>query len=521
VVIFCLLYNLLGTTFFFILFEIAFFLLFLKIGAYCPEIWILQISVIFNYIISIYSAINSGKSPILKIIKVITTVFMIIIFFGLLLIIVVFFEALNTLKTVLGGLTGYYLLKIILILKYNKINEVKIKIKALAIIGLIFFTFNSTMLFISLTPQTIEIKPKTNPEIIFWCGSSQLPDEPEILDICRRYNIAFMPTIREKDIGNVEYMEAYKRLIDNEINLHFAIGGNSQFFAHIDNAYEFPAIYKNISQWFTSEGIMDSPYISSFSIDAEPPHELTDVIQNNGIVDSLDYGYENYPTKKAIDEATEALKEFIQLIKDDRKICGMIQGSRFLDNIDQDGDVSYFMRNVHSLALKWDFTITMLYRTNRFQFDETDDEPPEFLIKAVSIFYGALIEGTKFTTSELSFYQNVALEENSKESFIKEHYIFIGNFKKEFEDTKYIKDKQFLMDFDICRHFKNEKVFFYDLKGFLSHYGWEGIEELGKYAQEKGISYLEYSTYKSVTFMTFYCGLIIIDILISLEKDLV
>ena len=76
------------------------------------------------------------------------------------------------------------------------------------------------------------------------------------------------------------------------------------------------------------------------------------------------------------------------------------------------------------------------------------------------------------------------------------------------------------MDFDICRHFKNEKVFLYDLKGFLSHYGWEGIEELGEYAQEKSISYLEYSTYKSVTFLTFYCGLIIINILISLEKDL-
>ena len=212
--------------------------------------------------------------------------------------------------------------------------------------------------------------------------------------------------------------------------------------------------------------------------------------------------------------------EFNELIEEDGKECGMIQGSRFLDNADQDGDISLFLRNVYSLPIKWDFKITMLYRTNRLQFDENDDEPPEFFIKSVSIFYGALIEGTKFTTSELSFYQNVALEENSDDDLAKEHYIFIGNFKKEFEDTTYIKDKQFFKDFDICRHFKNEKVFFYDLKGFLSHYGWEGIEELVEYAQQKEKSYLEYSTYKSLTFLAFYCGLIILDIVITLEKDL-
>ncbi|MFX1452020.1 MAG: hypothetical protein ACFFCM_14375, partial [Promethearchaeota archaeon] len=331
---------------------------------------------------------------------------------------------------------------------------------------------------------------------------------------------AFMPTIREKDIGNAEFMEAYKNMIANKINLHFAIGGNSEFFAHIDNAEEFPTIYRSIRQWFINESIMDSPYIISFSIDAEPPDELTDSIQDKDLLETLYNGYNNYPNQKEINEATDALREFKELIEEDGKECGMIQGSSFLDNADQDGDVSLFLRNVYSLPIQWDFKVTMLYRTNRLQFDESDDEPPEFFIKSVSIFYGALIEGTKFTTSELSFYQNVALEENSGDNFAKEHYIFIGNFKKEFEDTTYIKNKQYFMDFDICRHFKNERVFFYDLKGFLSHYGWEGIDELGKYAQQKGISYLEYSTYKSLTFLTFYCGLIIIDIFVSLEKDL-
>ena len=63
-------------------------------------------------------------------------------------------------------------------------------------------------------------------------------------------------------------------------------------------------------------------------------------------------------------------------------------------------------------------------------------------------------------------------------------------------------------------------MFFYDLKGFLSHYGWEGIKELGIHAQQKDKSYLEYTTYKSVTFLTFYCGLLVIDIIASLENDL-
>ncbi len=265
---------------------------------------------------------------------------------------------------------------------------------------------------------------------------------------------------------------------------------------------------------------MDSPYITSFSIDAEPPDKFTDTTHNNDFMNVLDYGYENYPTQKEIEEATNALKKFTELIKDDGKKYGMIQGSRFLDNADQDGDISLFMRNIYSLPIEWDFTVTMLYRTNRLQYDETDDQPPEFYLKSVSIFYGAVIEGTKFTTSELSFYQNVALEQNSEDDHAKEHYIFIGNFKKEFKDTKYIKEKQYFKDLDICRHFRHEKVFFYDLKGYLSHYGWEGIEKLGIYAQQRSKSYLEYSTYKSMTFLSFYCGLIIIDISISLERDL-
>ena len=519
-IVFSALFRLIGITFFLIIFEFAFFYLLTKIGHEFYEIWILQVYVAGTGALFIYSTLNSSKSTILKFFKIITSLLMLIMIGAVFIIVLIWFESLITLKALFGGLLIYYTINTILFIKSNEVKGSEIKLKTLALIGLIFFSFTGTLFFISMTPRTIEIKPKTEPEIIFWVGSSQLPDDPVNLDICKKYNIAFMPTIREKDVGNAEYMEAYKNIIAHEINLYFAIGGNSEFFAHIDNAKEYPSIYKSIRQWFINESIMDSQYVTSFSIDAEPPDEITDSIQDKKLLDTLDYGYEHYPSQEEINEATDALEEFTALIKDDGKTYGMIQGSQFLDNADRDGDVSLFMRNVYSLPIEWDFTITMLYRTNRLQFDESDDEPPEFFIKSVSIFYGALIEGTKFTTSELSFYHNVALEENSEDDYARERYIFIGNFKKEFEDTKYIKDKQFFSDFDICRHFKNDKVFFYDLKGFLSHYGWEGIEELGRYALQKEKTYLKYSTYKSLTFLTFYCGLIIIDIFASFEKDL-
>ena len=113
------------------------------------------------------------------------------------------------------------------------------------------------------------------------------------------------------------------------------------------------------------------------------------------------------------------------------------------------------------------------------------------------------------------------MEENSNDDLAKEHYIFVGNFKREYKRTTYITENQFYKDLDICRHFGNDKVFFYDLKGFLYHYGWEGVEQLGQYNQNEKVSYVEYKNYKSITFLTFYCGLILIDMFASLENDLV
>ena len=513
-------FRLIVVTFILIIFEISFFFLLSKIGADFYEIWILQASALIAYAHFIYGTIIPIRSLFMKFIKLILKLIMLMVSVVLFLMVFLFFESLTTLKLILGSLIGFYTVDAILFIKFNKKKIPKKKFKTVAIIGLIFFSCTGITIFLSLTPRTIEINPKTEPELIFWCGSSQLPDDPETLEMCKKYNIAFMPTIRHSDVLNAEYMGKYKNITSYGINLYFTIGGDSCFFANLNNAKEFPSIYRQIREWFLNESILKNEHIKAFCVDAEPPKDYRENMDKEKIIESIDYGIQNYPTKKEIREATKALKEFNEMVNEDGKKSGIIRPAQLLDDADNDADLSLFRRNIFNLDNKYDFSISMLYRTNRIQFDESDDEPPEFIVKSLSLCFGAVTEGTKFTTSELSFYQNVALEENSEDILAKEHYIFIGNFKREFKDTEYIKGKYYFKDLDICRHFKNDKVFIYDLKGFLSHYGWEGVKELGEYAQQKDKSYLDYTTYKSLTFLAFYCGLIIIDIIASLEEDL-
>ncbi|MFX0070957.1 MAG: hypothetical protein ACFFAO_07700, partial [Candidatus Hermodarchaeota archaeon] len=430
-------YRLASATVLCLILEIALFFLNCMTNFIFYEIWILQLSIISNYIFLVYNTLKSNNSTILRLLKIINSILMIILSLILYILVSIKFKSLTTLKILLNIALIYYVIKIVLIARNQKRIGTSIKLKNLAIIYLFFSSFNGALSLISLSTRTIEIKPTTEPELIFWTSSSQLPNDTNNLEMCKKYNIGFMPTIRENDVGNAEYMELYKKAIDHEINLYFVIGGNSEFFAHIDNTHEFSGIYLNISQWLKSEGIMSSPFVKSFSIDAEPPKEITELIHNKELVKILDYGYKNYPSRKEINYATKVLKDFTKLVENDGKEFGMIQGSRFLDNCDQDGDISLFLRNIHSLPIKWEYTITMFYRTNRLQYDETDDDLPEFYMKTLPIFYGAIIEGTKFTISELSFFQNVALEENSKDNLAKERYIFVGNFKREFKNTKY------------------------------------------------------------------------------------
>ncbi|MHA1492364.1 MAG: hypothetical protein ACTSRI_22260, partial [Promethearchaeota archaeon] len=90
----------------------------------------------------------------------------------------------------------------------------------------------------------------------------------------------------------------------------------------------------------------------------------------------------------------------------------------------------------------------MMYRLNHLS--ETDSDTINTTFRT---FYGAEIEGTMFTISRLFFYQNIGLEQDARSSSSSDHYIFVGDFARNFKNARYIKEKEFLADFDICRHF--------------------------------------------------------------------
>ena len=512
--------RIMGGTFFFVVLESAFVGLLNAIGTTFYEIWILEISLIVQYAIFVYTTYRAGKSRILKIFKIMTSIFMLFLVSSLVLIIVTYFESLITLLIVLNLLIIYYVINIVLFVKSTWPIESTTKIKAFLLICLTISSSFGSSVLIYFLPNTIEIQPKSEPEIVFLCGSGELPTNRDILEMCKEYNIGFMPTIRDYIVGNDLYMQTYKKVVTQGINLYFLLGGNSNFYAYVDNAEEFPAIYKNISRWFVEEGLMDNQHVRSFSVDAETPVEMLEKIIGDNVSDSILFGYNNYPTLEEIEKATNAYVEFTDLIRRDGKKCGMVHAAKYLDPVDNDGDLSLFARNIYSLDINWNFTIPMIYRTNYFRESDITVIPPMYLEISTRLFYGATIDGTRFTISDLSFYQIVNMEQNSKSINSENQYIVIGNFEKGFKNTKYIQEKEYLKDFDICRHFNKEKVFFYDLQGFLYHYGWEGIKELGRHNQQKNTTYLNYDNYKSFAFLTLYFALILVDIFAFFEREL-
>ena len=502
-------------TSFLFLFEFAFFSLLLKMeNANFSEFWILQILIFSIFALCIICSYQS------RLFRIGFSIFVLIFSIIISIISLICLKSLLTLKLILGALIAYSLIIIIYSIRSHNSSLSKIKTKPIAIILLIISSSLGITAIVSFSSNKIEIDPKSEPEIIFWCGSNQLPDEPDILEMCKEYNIGFMPTIRSIMLGNDEYIQKYKNITAYGINLYFCIGGDSGFFANIDNAHEFPIIYEEIREWFINESILSSPYIKSFCVDAEPPKEFSSNMDKEKILDSMEYGSKNYPTRKEIELSTEAMKEFKESVERDGKKCGMIRASQLLDSSDGDDDLSLFARNIYNLDVDWDYTITMLYRTNRLQDDESQTEPSRLYTKSLSILFGSMVEGTKITNSELNFYQNVALEQSPGDTKAKHQYIFIGNFDRDFKETEYIKEKKYKKDLDICRHFNEKKVFFYYLKGFVRNYGWEGIEELGRHNQQKDKWYLIYKNNNSITFFLFYCGLIFIDIFVFFEKDL-
>jgi hypothetical protein len=74
-----------------------------------------------------------------------------------------------------------------------------------------------------------------------------------------------------------------------------------------------------------------------------------------------------------------------------------------------------------------------------------------------------------------------------------------------------MKDKEYLNDLDICRHFGTEKVFLYNYKNFIDNYGVNELINLGKHNQQKKSWKLEYRGTELQFNIMFYLALAFLD----------
>lgn len=507
-----------GLTAMLIVFEITFFSLLQRLWyAEKYEIWALQLIAIGSYVTILYVTAYS------KLMRLLYLVFQL----GascLLLGAVLWINALWSLKGILGISIAFDVLGIVCSLKSKGTVLSKVKARGLLLVLLVSSLCVLSASILIYSPKQIEIDPQTEPELIFWCGPSQLPNETDVLEMCRDYKIGFASTIRNRTVGDTDLMDRFKTVLDNEVSLHFAIGVNDGFYATVGTVGDLPQTYKNIRDWFATEGILDNPYLKSFCLDAETPHEYVDEMNGKGPIDSINYAIDHYPTDEEVKESEEDLQEFVDAVRGDGKKAGLIIMGANLDSIDGDGDISLLFRNVYSLDVEWDYTVSMLYRTNRYLDADEDESSAEDLAGAFfDAFVGTYTEGTKFTTSPHSFYQNVAtLQQQGDVQVDPDHQrVFVGNFKVEFEETDYIKNKEYQKDLDICRHFGEEEVWFYELGGFKYHYGgWDALKEIGEYNQQHDKWDLEYTSDDNINMVVSYGVIILFDFFAKFDEDL-
>ena len=260
------------------------------------------------------------------------------------------------------SLLGNYLsLKFV---KSNKNKEKKSKRNKVHIMSILILSslYIGSIWYLTFPEKKITIKPETNPELIFWTDPYDLPDDENIYAICKRYNIGFMPAINPRTLNKSSLMDKYKMAINHGVNLYFSLLTSEDPFINLDNTKEFVPLYKKFKEWFKDEGIFDSSFVKSFVVDAEPPGEYIEKVREKPLVYSINYLIDNFPTKEEIKEATENVGDLVEEIRADGKEAGIIRITPYLDELDGDGDIELFIRNIYSLDIIWDFSITMIYR---------------------------------------------------------------------------------------------------------------------------------------------------------------
>jgi len=399
--------------------------------------------------------------------------------------------------------------------KRKKSRKYKIRVFLILILSslAIVSIFNLT-----IPENKITIKPKTNPELIFWTDPYDLPDKESIYELCRTYNIGFMPAINARTLNKSGLMDKYKLAISHGVNLYFSLLTTENPFINMDNTDEYLPLYEKFKQWFIEEGIFESSFVKAFVVDAEPPVRYTKEIREKSLVSSINYFIDDYPTKEEIKKARENVEGLVEEIRSDGKEAGIIRITPYLDELDGDGDMELFIRNIYSLDVVWDFSITMIYRVGAaiVSMGDSVEDISENVKKNV---FGQIKDEKINILSAYNFYHRVGMcKEKSGRIRADNHYVFIGTLKKIFNDTDYMDDKEYLDDLDICRHFSKEKVFLYNYDNFISNYGEAELINLGKHNQQRDSWELEYLAVEVQINVIFYLALAFLDRLLYLEQ---
>lgn len=506
-----------GMTVILVIFEMVFFVLLYRMWyAGKHELWALQVMVIMGYVITLYL---TGHSKIIRIIYFFIMLIVECIFLGILIL----FSGLWSFKIILGVSLVFNILGLITSFKSKGGVFTKVKAKSIGIIILISSGCVISASLLLYLPKKITIGPTSEPELVFWCGTTQLPTDEYALKMCQKYGISFVATIRKSYVNNTKYMNHYKYILNHSINLRLCIG-LTQFFTYLGNAHELPDTYQAIRNWFACEGILNNVHLQGFCVDAEIPQHYIDTIKNMGLTDAYNYLSDNFPTQQEIDRDEKALQDFVKMVRGDGKKVGIVRLGHILDSSDQDGDMSLLFRNIYSLNVKWDYSVAMLYRTQQCMGLGSEQNLGEgSMTFFYESFFGTITNGSKCITSIHSFYQNVAMEQQPGITNVdpNNQYIFIGDFDREYGETNYIKNKGWKKDLDVCRHFGEKEVWFYLLDGFKHHYGgWDSLGEVGRHnKQHKGWS-MDYTSEDNVKLLLSYGAFIIMDIFAKYGDDL-
>lgn len=415
------------------------------------------------------------------------------------------------------GILGSYLSLKFTRKKKNKEKKSKRKKTRIFLILILISLSIGSIWNLSVPEKKILIKPKTNPELIFWSDPYDLPDDENIYALCKQYNIGFMPAMNSRTLNKSGLMDKYKMAIAHGVNLYFGLLTSGDPFMNMDTTEEYLPLYERFKEWFIDEGIFESTFVKAFVVDAEPPFRYIEEVRERSIVSGINYIIEEFPAKAEIKEATKNVKDLIESIQSDGKEAGIIRISPYLDELDGDGDIELAIGNIYSLNVIWDFSITMTYRVGA-AIVSAGDTVDDITDRMKENIFGQVKEDGINVLSAYNFYHRVGMV-HSGNCDIKgsNHYIFIGTMKKIFNDTDYMEDKEYLEDLDICRHFGDEKVFLYNYENLIANFGQGELINLGKHNQEKDSWELEHLAAEVQINILFYLGLAFLDRLLFFE----